>query len=104
MLDLKNQVCPGFVEGQDPDVEKLGPEVYKRYAGEKQIPLVLGVGAAFLALSTPQEVADRVRHYIQVGGREGRFALLLCNIGATTPPENVKAAVAAVEAHGTYGG
>ena len=104
MLDLKNQVCPGFVEGQDPDVEKLGPEVYKRYAGEKQIPLVLGVGAAFLALSTPQEVADRVRHYIQVGGRDGRFALLLCNIGATTPPENVKAAVAAVEAHGTYGG
>ena len=102
MLDLKHQVCPGFVEGQDPDVEALGPALYKEYAQKKDVPLILGVGAAFLALSTPQEVSDRVRHYIEVGGKGGHFALLLCNLGATTPPENVKAAMDAVHTHGIY--
>jgi hypothetical protein len=63
---------------------------------------VLGIGAAFLATCTPDEAADRVRHYIEIGGQNGRFALYLCNLGATTPPENVKAAIEAVRAHGTY--
>lgn len=102
MLDLKHQACPGFVEGQDPDVEELGPVLYKRYAEKKDVPLILGVGAAFMALATPDEVADRVRHYIEAGGKNGRFALLFCNLGATTPPENVKAAVDAVRRYGTY--
>jgi uroporphyrinogen-III decarboxylase len=102
LFDLKHQVCPGFVEGQDPDVEELGPALYKEYAQKKGVPLILGVGAAFLALSTPQEVSDRVRHYIEVGGKDGRFALLLCNLGATTPPENVKAAMDAVRRYGIY--
>ena len=103
MLDLKRRVCPDFVEGQDPDVAKLGPEVYKQYADEHGLPLVLGVGAAFLASRKPQEVAERVRRYIEVGGTNGRFALYLCNLGATTPPENVRAAVTAVRRYGIYG-
>lgn len=98
MLDFKNRVCPGFIEGQDPDVETLGPSFYKAYAEKKEIPLVLGVGAAFMALSSPEEVAERIRHYIEVGGKNGRFALLLCNLGATTPPENVKKAIEVVHA------
>lgn len=102
MLDLKQQVCPGFVEGQDPDVESLGPQLYKNYAQKKDLPLILGVGAAFLALSKPAEVTRRVKHYIEVGGQNGRFALYLCNLGATTPPENIRAAVEAVHKFGTY--
>ncbi|MGD8209115.1 MAG: uroporphyrinogen decarboxylase family protein [Desulfobacterales bacterium] len=104
MLDLKRQVCPGFVEGQDPDVANLGPERYKQYAQKHNLPLILGVGAAFLAASTPAEVGARVHHYLEVGGKNGRFALLLCNLGATTPPENVKAAVATVRQFGVYNG
>ena len=94
--------CPGFVEGQDPDVEELGPALYKEYANQKGVPLILGIGAAFLALNTPQEIANRVRHYIEVGGKDGRFALLLCNLGATTPPANVKTAIGAVRKYGNY--
>jgi uroporphyrinogen-III decarboxylase len=66
------------------------------------VPLILGLGAAFLALSTPREVFDRVTHYLEVGGKNGHFALLLCNLGATTPPENVMAAIKAVHRYGTY--
>ncbi len=93
MLDLKLAVGTGVLWGQDPDVEALGPECYKRYAGHHGVSLILGVGAAFLAESTPKEVAERVGHYAAVGGRGGRFALYLCNLGASTPPQNLAAAV-----------
>jgi uroporphyrinogen-III decarboxylase len=102
LLDIKLEVCPGFVEGQDPDVEKLGPAFYKAYAEKKNLPLILGVGASFLTFSTPEQVADRVKHYVEVGGENGRFALYLCNLGATTPPANVKAAVEAAHTYGSY--
>jgi uroporphyrinogen-III decarboxylase len=100
MLNLKQQVCPEFIEGQDPDVEKLGPELYKKYAEKHRIALILGIGASFLSLSTPEKIFDRVKHYVEVGRNGGRFALYLCNLGATTPPENVKAAIGAVRKHG----
>jgi uroporphyrinogen-III decarboxylase len=102
MLDLKLLVSPRFLEGQDPDVAALGPGLYKEYAEAHDLPLVLGVGAAFLATCAAQEARERVRHYIEVGGRNGRFALYLCNLGATTPPENVRAAIETVRAYGTY--
>jgi len=102
MLAYKHLVCPGFVEGQDPDVEELGPQRYKAFAQKKDVPLILGVGAAFLALSSPEQIRQRVRRYIEVGGQGGRFALLLCNLGATTPPENVRAAMDAVHKYGRY--
>lgn len=102
LLDLKLQVCPKYIEGQDPDVAELGPAAYKAYAEARDVPLVLGVGAAFLDQATPAEVEKRVRHYTEVGGRNGRFALYLCNLGATTPPANVRAAIQAVNTWGVY--
>jgi uroporphyrinogen-III decarboxylase len=98
MLDLKRLVGPGVLWGQDPDVEALGPERYKAYAERHDVPLILGVGAAFLATAAPAAVAERVRHYAEVGSRGGRFALYLCNLGATTPAENLAAAVDAAHA------
>lgn len=99
MLDLKLAVGPGSLLGQDPDVEELGPAFYKRYTVRKDLPLILGIGAAFLANSNPTAVAERVRHYVEIGAQGGRFALYLCNIGGSTPPENVKAAVEAAHAY-----
>ncbi|MBW2178640.1 MAG: uroporphyrinogen decarboxylase, partial [Deltaproteobacteria bacterium] len=51
---------------------------------------------------SPSEIRDRVRQYIEVGGEGGRFALYLCNLGATTPPENIRAAIQAVRDYGHY--
>lgn len=102
LLALKLQVSPSFLEGQDPDVAALGPAFYKAYAGEYDLPLVLGVGASFMDSSTPDEVYQRVRHYVEVGGKNGHFALYLCNLSATTPTENVKAAIEAVHEYGCY--
>jgi uroporphyrinogen-III decarboxylase len=102
MFDLKLQVCPKFLEGQDPDVASLGPDIYKRYAQKHNVPLILGIGAGFLALSTPDQIAERVKHYIRVGGENGRFALYLCNLAANTPPENITAAIETVHHYGIY--
>jgi uroporphyrinogen-III decarboxylase len=104
MFELKLQVCPDFLEGQDPDVAEIGPAVYKDYAEKKGVPLTLGVGAGFLALSSPDEISARVKNYVEVGGKNGRFCLYLCNVGATTPPENIKAAIGAAHDYGTYRG
>ena len=98
MLALKLSVGPGWLLGQDPDVDRLGPELYATYAIDRGVPLILGVGAGFLASAHPDEVSGRVRRYLEVGARGGRFALYLCNLGASTPPENLRAAVEAAHA------
>ncbi len=102
MLDIKRKVCPDFVEAQDPDIETLGPELYKDYAEKCNVPLVLGIGSHFLNQSTPEEIVDRVKYYLDVGSKNGRFALYLCNISASTPPENIRAATETVKIYGTY--
>lgn len=102
LLDLKRQVATNFIEGQDPDIEALGPERYLQYAQQHDVALLLGVGAAFMDASSPEAVAARVKHYVEVGKQHDRFALFFCNLGATTPPENVKAAVEAARNYGDY--
>ena len=99
MLDLKLTVGPGSIQGQDPDVAALSPRFYKGYATRKMIPLILGIGAAFLAQSKQRQIIERVHDYCRVGQVEGRFALYLCNIGATTPTENIKAAIEAAHSY-----
>ncbi len=102
MLALKLQASPAFLEGQDPDVAALGPEFYKSYAEKHDVPLVLGVGASFMDSSTSEEIYQRVKHYVEVGKKKGRFALYLCNLSAETPKENVKAAIEAINTYGQY--
>jgi uroporphyrinogen-III decarboxylase len=51
---------------------------------------------------SPTEIAERVKHYVEVGKPGGRFLVYLCSVDATTPPENLTAAVAAVREHGSY--
>nr|NIM98290.1 hypothetical protein [candidate division Zixibacteria bacterium] len=79
-----------------------GPAVYREYAEKRGVPLILGIGASFLALSQPEDIEKRVKNYIEVGGKNGRFALYLCNLGATTPPGNVRAVIGATDRYGTY--
>jgi uroporphyrinogen-III decarboxylase len=102
MFDLKLKVWPAALEVQDPDVETIGPEICKEYATRHNVPLVIGLGAAFLAVANPEEVYERVKYYTEVGGKDGGFYLYLCNLAATTPIENVEAAMDAIHKYGTY--
>jgi hypothetical protein len=102
MMDMKKQVSPNSIRVQDPDVEKLGPGIFKKYADKHNIDLTLGVGAAFLDSATPGQVEERVKEYLQTGGQKNRLTLYLCTLSASTSPENVRAAVRAVKKYGTY--
>lgn len=102
LLDMKRQVCPNFIRAQDPDVAKLGPEFFKEYTQTHNINLCLGVGASFLDSSTVQEVEERLKYYVEVGGQGGRLTIYLCALSANTDTENVRAAVRAVRMYGTY--
>jgi len=102
LMTLRKRSNPNFIEGQDPDVEKLGPKFYKKFAQENKVPLLLGIGAAFLNQATPDEVENRVRHYINIGGKDGQLWLYLCNLSPSTPAENIHAAKKAIDKYGTY--
>ena len=102
LMDLRLRSNPLYVEGQDPDVEVLGPKFYKAYALRHNLPLLLGLGAAFLNNAGPDEIDSRVRHYIEIGGQGGGLWFYLCNLSPSTPVENIRAAVAAVQRYGTY--
>ena len=102
IMDFRRRANPLYVEGQDPDVATLGPEFYRKYADKHDLPLLLGVGAVFLNNASPEEISARIRHYVQVGGRDGRLWLYLCNLAPSTPKENIRAAVTAAHEYGSY--
>lgn len=102
MLALKALAGPGTLEGQDPDVEALGAAYYVNYAARKNLFLILGIGAGFLANSRPEQIRSRVREYVESGKTHRRFALYLCNVDAQTPAENLRAAIQAAKEYGGY--
>lgn len=63
---------------------------------------MLGIGAGFLARSSPEAVTARVRDYIAAGGPRGRLVLYCCDLSAATPTANVRAVIRAAREHGTY--
>ena len=102
LLNLKLVASPKIIMGQDPDIEKRGPQMYKDFAKKHDVPLILGIGAAFLMRATPEEIRERVRRYVEVGKEGGKFLLYLSNVGANTPSENLDAIVEALDDYGYY--
>jgi uroporphyrinogen decarboxylase len=102
LLEIKLIASPKIIIGQDPDVEKIGPEIYKEFAKKHDVPLVLGIGNTFLMFSTPNEIKQRIKRYVEVGKEWGKFLLYLCNVGANNSPENLEAVINAVQEYGQY--
>ncbi|GAH26153.1 unnamed protein product, partial [marine sediment metagenome] len=102
LLEIKLMASPKIIMGQDSDIEKIGPEIYKEFARKHNVPLVLGIGSSFLMLSTPNKIRQRVKRYIEVCKDWGKLLLYLCNVGANTPPENLEAVINAVQEYGQY--
>ena len=102
MLRLKLKISPDLIQGQDPDVEAIGPEIFKNFAVKNRAALVLGVGNSFLQQSGEEAIRNRIAQYLKSGSSGGRFILYLCYLSAITPVDNVKAAVKAIKEYGTY--
>ena len=102
LLDFKRESSPKVLVVQDPDLATVGPEICKQYALEHDMTLTLGIGADVMTTMSAAEIAERVKRYVEVGKPGGKFLVYLCSVDATTPPENLEAAVAAVAEHGSY--
>jgi hypothetical protein len=52
--------------------------------------------------SSPQQIVDKVREWIDIMGRDGRLLFFIGNVPADTPPVNIHTAVHAVHTLGRY--
>jgi len=102
MLELKRKISPAVIQGQDPDVAKIGPALYKDFAVEHDATLILGIGNLFLQKATLEEIRSRIEHYIEAGSAGGRFMVYFCYLSADTPIANIKEAIRAVKTYGGY--
>jgi uroporphyrinogen-III decarboxylase len=100
LLELKLQASPQEIMGQDPDVEALGPKLYKDFAVEKGVSLTLSLSPSLLSGGPVEAIRERVRSYGEVGRAGGRFLFHLGNVGADTPPNHIRAAVGEVRSSG----
>lgn len=104
LMELKLKASPAIIQGQDPDLEIIGPEVYKSFAVANHVALILGIGNSFLDTSNKEAIRSRVARYIRAGSPNGRFMIYFCNLSCTTPPESLREAIASVKEYGPYPG
>jgi hypothetical protein len=102
LLDLKRRVCRGVIRVQDPDLARVGPQAFKRYAVAHELTLELGVGDVLLNQGPPAAIRERIRRYIEGAAAGGRLILYLASLNAETPPGNVRVALDAARELGAY--
>lgn len=92
----------GALRGLDPDVQRLGPELYARIANRHGVALGLGIDSRLIHDGPVEAIVTRVRDYISRAARNGRLTLMINNVPGNTPPEHIHAAVAAAHFYGQY--
>jgi len=97
----KLAVGSGILEVQDPDLHKIGIDRVTAYTEKRGLPLILGVGAKFLATATIPEIKKRIKKYILSGNDRKRRIIYLCNLDYSFPPDKLRAVIAAVNKYGT---
>ncbi len=68
----------------------------------KPMMRLLGLNGRFVRDSTPQQIAAKVREWIDVLGRQGRMFAMVGNVPADTPPVNLFSVITAVHTYGRY--
>jgi uroporphyrinogen-III decarboxylase len=92
----------GALRGLDPDVQRLGPELYADIANRHGVALGLGIDSRLIHDGPVEAIVNRVRDYIGRAARNGRLTLIINNVPGNTPPAHIHAAVAAARTYGLY--
>jgi uroporphyrinogen-III decarboxylase len=92
----------GALRGLDPDVQRLGPELYADIANRHRVALGLGIDSRLIHDGPIDAIVARVQDYIYRAGRNGRLTLIIHNVPGDTPVEHIHAAVAAARFYGLY--
>lgn len=98
----KLRCSPGGLSVLDPDLYEVGAMRVKDFAQAHAAALSAGVDAKLLQDGPAAAVVERVRHYIDALGRDGRCMIHLNQIPAEAAPAHIHAAVAACHAFGRF--
>ena len=102
MLELMASVSPGLLMCLDPDVAVTGPEPYAEFAGERNMPLMLGLDTILLQEGPIGKIVERCRRYVLAGAKAPRLTIFFNDVSVNTPVEHVHAGIAAVRHFGKY--
>jgi uroporphyrinogen-III decarboxylase len=94
LLEIKRRGSPTSIQILDPDVTALGPALFRHYADQTGVALVLGIDAHLIGRGPASEIKARARRFIEEGGSTGRFILFMNDVPYDTPSEHVHAVVA----------
>ena len=99
LLDIKRAAYPGTLQALDPDVTAIGPAVFKAYADQHDMTIVMGIDAALIEQGPISEIQARARRFIDEAGQDGRFILFINDVPYATPGEHVDAGVTVAHEH-----
>jgi uroporphyrinogen-III decarboxylase len=68
----------------------------------RKLPIYASLNGRFMRDSSPQQIVEKIKEWIDIMGRDGRLVFFIANVPADTPPLNVQTAVHAVHTLGRY--
>ena len=92
----------GMGRTQDWPMEWLQEFAVKNGKGSRKLPVFASLNGRFIRDSTPAQIVDKVREWIDILGRDGRMLVFIGNVPADTPPINIHTAIHAVRTLGRY--
>ncbi|MGR3290796.1 MAG: cobalamin-dependent protein [Paracoccaceae bacterium] len=94
---FKLRANPHYLKVQDPDMYRVGAQKAKDYADARNLPVMFGVSNNLLMQGPTIEIEKRIHEYLEIMEPGGKNLLYLCNFSSETPPEFVRASVAAIQ-------
>ncbi|HWQ83969.1 MAG TPA: uroporphyrinogen decarboxylase family protein [Anaerolineales bacterium] len=68
----------------------------------RKLPIYASLNGRFMRDSSPQQIVEKIKEWIDIMGRDGRLLFFIANVPADTPPVNVHTAVHTVHTLGRY--
>jgi uroporphyrinogen-III decarboxylase len=92
----------GMGRTQDWPMEWLQEFAVQNGKGSRKLPVFASLNGRFTRDSTPAQIVDKIREWIDILGRDGRMLIFIGNVPADTPPINIHTAIHAVRTLGRY--
>ena len=87
---------------QDWNMEWLQEFAVQYGKKESKLPIIAAFNGRFMRDSTPEQIVDKVREWIDIMGRDGRLIFIIGNVPADTPPINIHTVIHAAQMLSRY--
>jgi uroporphyrinogen decarboxylase len=101
LMNVKLKANPFVCHILDPDTTKLGPEFIKRFAVEKNVMLLFGIGDIHQRMKDPDSLIELIKKYVIICGKGGKCRLYLQQIPKDCPSELIHRMVQTIHHYGS---